>query len=213
MRLSYCAAVLLSGCGCFGQALSIGVIGGVRTTDDMTGAATSESKRYVVGPDVEIGLAFGLGVQVDALYRREGYSSPFSNFAGSDYSQERANSWEFPMLLKYKFALPLIKPFIEAGYAPRVINGTVNNNGFSVNLQTGQRTYGQNHYGTSWDASQGLVVGGGAQLRLGRLLVSPEVRYTHWNNQAILVTYPDGPTFGSAQDQIDVLVGLSWKLR
>jgi hypothetical protein len=65
----------------------------------MTGAATSESKRYVVGPEVEVGLPLGLGVEVDALYRREGYSSLFSNFAGSNYSQERANSWEFPMLL------------------------------------------------------------------------------------------------------------------
>ncbi len=149
---------------------------------------------------------------MDALYRREGYSSFFSNFAGSNYSQERANSWEFPLLLKYKLPLTLIKPFIEGGYAPRVINGTVNNNGFTVNLQTGQQTYGQSHYSTN-DSSQGLVIGGGVQLNVGRLRISPQVRYTHWNNQAILVTYPDGPTFGSLQNQVDILVGLSWRLR
>jgi hypothetical protein len=102
---------------------------------------------------------------------------------------------------------------VEAGYAPRVINGTVNNVGISINLQTGQQTFGRSHEGTDWNTSHGLVAGGGVQFSLGRLQVSPEVRYTHWNNQAILVTYGDGPTFGSAQDQIDVLVGLSWKLR
>ncbi|MGD1094199.1 MAG: hypothetical protein ABSB35_19710 [Bryobacteraceae bacterium] len=212
MRLSCCTAVLLSGWCCFGQGISIGVVGGVRTTDDIVSDATSESKRYAVGPEVEIGLPFGLGVEVDALYRREGYSSSFSNFAGSNYSQERANSWEFPMLLKYKFPFALIKPFVEGGYAPRVINGTVNNNGFTVNLQTGQQMYGQSHYSTN-DASQGLVIGGGVQLSVGRLLISPEVRYTRWNNQPVLVVEPDGPTFGSSQNQVDILVGLSWKLR
>jgi hypothetical protein len=159
-----------------------------------------------------MGLPFGLGVEVDALYRRAGSSYLFSNFAGSSYTQERANSWEFPLLLKYKFPIPLIKPFIEGGYAPRLINGTVNNNGFRVNLQTGQQTYGQSHYGTN-DTSQGLVIGGGVQLGLGRLLISPGVRYTHWNNQPFLVLEPDGPTFGSSRNQADILVGLSWKLR
>lgn len=213
MQFSYCAVILLTGCGCFGQGFTVGVIGGVRTTDDIGDPATTESKRYVVGPEVEIGLPFGLGVEVDALYRREGYSLTFSNFAGSNYSQERANSWEFPMLLKYKLPVPLIKPFIEGGYAARVINGTVNNNGFTVNLQTGQQTFGQSHYSTGPNASQGLVVGVGVQLSLGRLRISPEVRYTRWNNQPVLVVEPDGPTFGSNQNQIDVLVGLSWKLR
>jgi hypothetical protein len=211
MRQLICAAVLLSGCRCFGQDFAVGVIGGVRTTDDIGFPASSESKRYVVGPEVEVGLPFGLGVEVDALYRREGYSYTFSNFAGTSYSQERANSWEFPMLLKYKLPLPLIKPFIEVGYAPRVINGTLNNNGFNY-LPNGQQTYGQSHYGTNWNASRGLVIGVGVQFGLGNLRISPEVRYTHWHNQAIYINPGNGPAFGSSQDQVDVLVALGWKL-
>jgi hypothetical protein len=213
MRLLLSCAIFVTSWCCFGQGISLGVVGGVRTTDDISFPATAESKRYVVGPDVEVGLPFGLGIEVDALYRREGYSYPFSNFAVNAFNQERANSWEFPILLKYKFPFPLIKPFVEAGYAPRVINGSLEVNAVSVNPQTGQQTFGQTHTSTNWDASQGLVVGGGVQLRLGRLLISPQVRYTHWNNQAILIIEPNGPTFGSSQTQVDLLVGLGWKLK
>src|ERR1035437_6018056 len=117
---------LLTACACFGQSLSVGAIGGVRGTDDLTGAgATSVSKRYVVGPALEIGLPLGFGVEVDALYRREGYQTGWGNFAYSVVSGERANSWEFPMLLKYHLPFPKIKPFLEAGIAPRTIRGTI----------------------------------------------------------------------------------------
>src|SRR5271170_6359332 len=85
MRLLLCCAILVTSWCCFGQGISLGVVGGVRTADDIGFPATTESKRYVVGPEVEVGLPFGFGVEVDALYRRDGYSYNFSNFAGSDY--------------------------------------------------------------------------------------------------------------------------------
>jgi len=89
---------ILTGCACFGQTLSVGLIGGARASDDLTGAgATGVSKRYVIGPAVDIGLALGFGVEVDALYRREGYQTSFGSFAYNIFSGERANSWEFPI--------------------------------------------------------------------------------------------------------------------
>ncbi len=74
------------------------------------------SKRYVVGPALDIGLPLGFGVEVDALYRREGFQTSFGNAFYSASSQERANSWEFPILLKYRLPVPVIKPFVEVGY-------------------------------------------------------------------------------------------------
>jgi len=52
---------LLAGQTCLGQSVSIGVKAGGRLTDDMSsiGSATSESKRYIVGPMVEFGLPAG----------------------------------------------------------------------------------------------------------------------------------------------------------
>jgi hypothetical protein len=166
----------------FGQSLAIGAIGGMRATNDLTGeAATSVSGRYVLGPKLDIGLPFGLGFEVDALYRRQG-------------------SWEFPMLLKYKLPFPRIKPFLEAGYAPRVINGTVH---YYTNGTTDD---------TDYPTSEGIVVGGGVQFGIGRLRLAPAVRYTHWNNTPVVVYFGNGPQSQSTQNQADILLGISWKL-
>lgn len=197
-------AGFLTGAVCFGQTISVGVIGGARVTDDLTGAgATSVSKPYVVGPAVDIGLPLGLGIEVDALYRREGFQSSFSNPFYSVSSEERANSWEFPMLLKYRLPVPLVKPFAEVGYAPRVINGSISSQDFLVGSTTSEH----------WPDSQGLVIGGGVQFGIGRLRLSPGVRYTHWNNTPITGYYSNGPSWESTQNQVDILVGIEWKIR
>jgi hypothetical protein len=198
------ACVCFSATVCFGQSIAIGVIGGARVTDDLTGsAATSVSKHYVVGPALDIGLPLGFGVEVDALYRREAFQSTFSNPFYSASSEERANSWEFPLLLKYKLPVPLVKPFAEVGYAPRVIDGSITSHDFLVGSTSSEH----------WPDSQGLVVGGGVQFGIGRLRLSPGVRYTHWNNTPITVVYNQGPSAESAQNQVDILVGIEWKIR
>jgi hypothetical protein len=215
MRFLYSSVFLLCSCACLAQPVTIGVKGGIRATDDISSnglfATASESKRYVVGPMLELGLPFGLAVEVDALYRREGYRTTFGNFAGTSFSRETANSWEFPLLLKYKLPLPVAKPYVVAGYAPQVINGQINSNGFSIDVGTGVQTFFTSHTGTNWDVSHGLVVGGGIQFGIGALRLSPEVRYTYWNNASINVFFSDF-MFHSAQNQVDVLVGIGWKV-
>jgi len=46
-----------------GQSLSIGVKGGVRASDDFQDAATSESRRYVVGPTATLALPLGFAIE------------------------------------------------------------------------------------------------------------------------------------------------------
>ena len=182
------AAGILSGCVCFGQSIYIGGIGGGMATDEYpSDFVTSVSKRYVVGPQLDIDLPLGLGFEADALYRPEGFQS-------SSYAlNESESSWQFPLLLKYRFPFPLVKPFAEVGYAPRVINGPIGL------FDTG--------------GSHGVVIGGGVQFGIGRLRLAPVVRYTHWNNNPIAVVIPNGPTFASNQNQVDILVGIGWKIR
>jgi hypothetical protein len=213
MRLKWMSTGLISTCLCFGQSFSIGVKGGVRGTNDISGDATTESKRYIVGPMAELGLPLGLGVEFDALYRSEGYRTAFGNFAGSFVARERANSWEFPILLKYKFPFPVVKPYLAGGYAARVINGSIDWDGYTIDLSNGQKTFGHSHSGTNWDKSHGIVVGGGVRFTIGALQISPELRYTYWNNAAISSFGPQGYGFQSTQNQVDVLLGLGWKLR
>lgn len=202
---------MLSGWICFGQPLSIGVTGGERLSDDVTGA-TPESRRYVVGPTIELELPWRFAVEADALYRRNGYQVAYGNFAYSVVESERANSWEFPMLLQYRLPLPKVKPFVEVGVAPRTISGAIAESGFSVNIMTGQRTPLSDTQSTNWSASVGVVVGGGVRFGLGRLRFSPEVRYTHWTSTPINGYFSDGPSYYSTQEQVDVLIGIGWKI-
>ena len=194
------------------QSISVGVTGGGRVTDDVAYSAVPESRRYVVGPMVELGLPFGLAVEVDALYHRQGYQVSNGNFAGFVVQSERGNSWEFPVLLKYKLPVAKINPFAEVGLAPRVISGNIAESGASINVTTGVSTPFSDTVKTNFDASYGFVAGGGVQFDIGRLRLSPEVRYTHWMSTPIYGYFGDGPSYSSTQNQADVLVGIGWKL-
>jgi hypothetical protein len=205
--------LFLSCCACAGQSLSIGITGGGRPTDDVTSSATPESRRYVVGPMIELGLPLGFAVEFDALYHRNGYLVEHSNFAASVVESERANSWEFPILLKYKLPIPKVKPFAEVGLAPRSISGTISESGVNVNVLTGQQTPFSGSSKTDWSNSVGVVAGGGVQFGVGRLRVSPELRYTHWTSTPINGFFSDGPSYYSTQEQVDVLIGIGWKIR
>jgi hypothetical protein len=209
-------ACIITGCACFGQSFSIGVIGGVRGTDDLTGpGATSASKRYVVGPALDIGLPLGFGLEADALYRREGYQSFFSTApytvlnAYSIFSDERANSWEFPVLIKYRLPFLALRPFLELGYAHRVIHGSINVNFVCCYPVPGST---QTTASTQYPGSDGIVTGGGVQFGIGRLRLSPVVRYTRWTTSPISQPNPAFPTWQSAQNQVDVLLSIVWKI-
>jgi hypothetical protein len=199
-------------CACAAQSITLGVTGGGRVTDDVSCCATPESRRYVLGPTVELGLPLNLSVEFDVLYNRQGYQIPFSNVGNSGLQTERENDWQFPILLKYNLAVPMARPFFEIGFAPRTISGTITNTGVSVNGTTGQQTPFTNTMATNWTSSVGVVAGGGVQLGFGRLRVSPELRYTYWPNTSINVTFSNGPSFQSNQQQFDVLVNIGWQM-
>ena len=198
--------VALIGNVCCCQSLIIGLKGGGRVTDDINSPATSESKRYMVGPMIELGLPFGFAVEADALYSREGYSSSLNNNL-----RESANQWEFPLLLKYRLPVPVVKPYAEAGWEPRVGSGEVNNFGYYLNNGVTEVFFSE-RYGVTWKTTYGVVIGGGVQFGIGKLRMSPEIRYLRWNSPAILQVIADGPTFQSAQNEVDLLVGIGWKV-
>jgi hypothetical protein len=110
--------VFLTCYGCAAQSIAVGVIGGGRLTDDVSlfpspeanvaGAEAAfklESRFYDVGPMIEIGITHGFAVEFDALYHRQGFFSAFYHDTAYYTSRERDNSWEFPLLLKYKLAI------------------------------------------------------------------------------------------------------------
>jgi len=195
----------------FGQSLYVGVRGGLRTTGDFQGDATSESRAYVAGPAVAVALPHGFGLEFDALYRRQGFQSAWSTPVYSASTRDRDNVWEFPLLARYRVPLRGIKAYAEVGWAPRIMRGAEQTTGrYLSNIDpTTYATYNLQSP-TSWPSSFGVVAGGGVEIGFGHLRLSPEVRYTHWNRQAIGGFYSDGPSYGDTRDQVDVLVGVSW---
>jgi hypothetical protein len=200
MRLNIlCSACIFSICllggaaSGFGQIFSFGVTGGLGLTDGLQNRAIDgyhfypDSKDYVVGPMVALGLPFHLSVEIDALYRPLSLDSYISlgNGVNTATAHAHVSTWEFPVLLKYKFSFPIVKPFVELGPSFRTA-GNLN--------------------GTS-PSHDGVTLGGGVEVHLLKLKIAPEIRYSHWAADS---TTPAGLLPLTNQNQVELLVGLSF---
>lgn len=173
------------------QHLSIGVTGGLgltgafidRSTPD-TGHTYSEAKDYLAGPAIELRLPFSLAVEFDALYRPLHLTESFFNFLNNttQISQGTVKTWQFPLLAKYRLPGRGIRPFVEAGPSFR---HTATSTLFLGNPQ---------------QSNHGFTAGGGGEIRIWKLRVAPEFRYTRWAAD----TYFPFPN----SDQAELLAGL-----
>jgi hypothetical protein len=161
------ALFFLSGNVVLAQPVEVGVEGGIRTTDDLGGNISSESKRYMVGPTVDIRLPKRFSMEVDALYQRFGFTGYY--YAGDSFGtvRERTNSWEFPVILKYRLPIRLMHPFVGIGYAPRIVNGS----GISSGTTSIVFYYFNQRGTTNYPVTQGVVVSGGVSLGAGHFRV------------------------------------------
>ena len=146
--------------------IGIGVKGGVPLNDAFVVRQSNpidyvaDTHRYTFGPDVELRLPDGFGVELDALYQ----TFEYRQIVPSPTRDQNSHTWEFPLLLKKKFLPGPIKPYLEAGAA------------FS-HLSVGDVRELDDR--NTW----GLVVGGGVDLKLGPVHFTPEVRYTGWTSR------------------------------
>lgn len=203
-----------------GQPIAIGIEGGLRTTSDVSGTLTPESKRYIVGPKVDVRLPWHFSFEFDALYRDVGFTAYAGSCCGSSITRERDTSWEFPMLGKYHFPgmeRLRLRPFAGIGYAPRIVHGNDVSSGsylsgITENPAASVYTYYFNSRSSaSYPATQGLVVSGGVEFGAHHLLISPELRYVHWNAPFLYEFGGDGSfRYTSPQDELFVLVGIAW---
>ena len=139
----------------------IGVKGGFPFTDliaaNGSAVAFSTSDNYLVGPVAELRIPLGFAFEVDGLYRGTEYN--VAN-AGNLPAVFRSASWEIPYMGKFRFPIPLLKPFITAGGAYRTF----------TDLPSGVNA-----------SHNAFVAGLGLELRIKRLRLSAEGRYLHWN--------------------------------
>lgn len=199
------------------QQVAAGVKGGLVSLNEASGTLTSEAKRYTVGPMLDVRLPFHLGVEVDALYERFGFTGYFNSCCASSITRERDNSWQVPIIAKYRIPLLPLHPYIGVGYAPRVVHGTDVSTGSYLSGITANppgsvyTTYTNQKSNTNYSVTHGTVVAGGVDLSFGHLRLSPELRYVHWNQPFLNQEGGDGSyRYLSSQNETYVLLGIAW---
>lgn len=159
---------------------------GVRIGSTLTNAISSaesesipNSANIVVGPYVEVRLPFGFSVEGDALF----YPGLYGN------APSGGSMWQFPILAKYKFLKGPIRPYIEGGPSFSHV----------YDVSTLPDILHSSNYG--------ITLGGGVELKLFALRISPEIRYN-----GFVFTNIESPLgfFKSNRNQAVFLVGLGF---
>ena len=192
---------LCSAASVWAQPFSAGIKAGVplsdfvNTTQSGTFAYTSQTQRYIVGGTVELHLPLGFAVEFDALYRHLQYSAAGNIEGFFTTSKTTASNWEFPLLLKYRFAFPVVRPYVDGGVAWDALSGV------SQTVESGSSPFAMKNNGAT-----GFVLGGGIDIHAAFLHISPELRYTRWFTAPIT----DVAGLQSNQNQAEFLVGFTF---
>jgi hypothetical protein len=183
----------------FGQSLSVGIRGGVPFTAalsdlttngaDVVSRSFSNSNQYIIGPMLELHLPFGLSVEADGLYRPLNLTTETQIVPQTTVfrTSQNVTSWEFPILGKFRFpVVPIVRPYVDAGPSFRVTGSDL-----------------------SFVSSKGLAAGLGLELKILRLRIAPEVRYTRWGSDT-KPTVGNVVSVASDTNQGEFLVGISF---
>src|SRR6266436_10037304 len=195
MSSSSCRNILLiaclSGtCVAYGQRFTYGVKGGVSTIEPNS-FSEDESRRYIVGATIEFRLWHGFAVEGDFLYRRNGlrfdrsYTPAIPSNGDSSLisitQRARLDVFEFPVLGKYYFRRDSkVQPFVLTGYSLRK---ALSNDDAHTTTQNRIGISTQDFHSSNWTGLDvGASFGTGVQWKVGRVAVSPEIRYTRWGS-------------------------------
>ena len=212
--------LLLGALSAYAQALSFGVKGGVPITgliEAQPGAKASYgsvTNRYLVGPTVEVGLPFGISLEVDAIYRHFRYTSE-GGLPGLAYGYSHAagHAWEFPLLAKHRFGKGSARPYVDAGVGWDAVGGSSITTSVLIPPSlppSPMTTTVKGGLGADNDVVFGLIIGGGIDVHTGLLHISPEVRYTRWLSRHFTQTGFEYGTLASNQNQFEFSLGVTF---
>ena len=118
------------------------------------------TRRFTIGPSAELRLPMGLAFEVEALYKR----TSLDLTDGDTFTSRGANSWEFPLLAKYRLPGDTLRPYLGGGASFRRFSDL--------------RSFVAGVEPNVW----GGVLLGGLDLKLGPISFLPEIRYTRWSS-------------------------------
>jgi len=189
LRLATSFFLLFAASTC-AQHLSFGLKGGFPLTDslisDPGGYTFNSARKYIIGGMVEIELPFGLSVEGDVLFHPfniKSLTNPPPGFSASTLYDYKV--FDFPVVAKYRITGGLIRPYIEGGVTLRGRPSTL-----AVPVA-------------------GVTVGGGLEFKLAVVRISPEVRYTRFGQDSLIVA-GGNHIQAEQQNQAAVLLGISF---
>ncbi len=164
------------------------------------------TKRYTIGPVMDIALPRGLGLEVGAMYKRsdeQSFSATLLSIVDTDegpaasFRYNRVStvgrSWEFPVAGQYRFSLRSMRPYVEGGVSYNHLHNIYEPlPSFSGQAERSPSLHLVNR--------KGVLLGGGADIKLHMIHVTPGLRYTH---------YDKGDPFLIAPNAVDFLVGFT----
>ena len=142
------------------------------------GVAHAWSNPYVIGPAAEFRLPRRFSVEFDALYERihlEG-NVQYVPIPDSDSLYAGGSAWQFPLLAKFHLFRGPVAVSVSAGPSVRWIK-------FSGELQQITLLPTRVSSTTRFHESHGRIgfaAGGGVDIKLKRMRVSPEIRYSYY---------------------------------
>jgi hypothetical protein len=214
----------------FAQHISVGIKAGVPLTNlvgNNSGDAPSlsefptQTRRYTIGPVVDIGLLLGFGVEFGAMYKRFDQRSIAITTIGFTTNDETGypitqtagisavgHSWEFPIAGQYRFFKSAIRPYVEGGVSLNRLS-----NAYSVQMtpypSPPQIPFTICPLRSSF-TRHGPLFGMGVDVKLHRIHVTPGLRYTHYNKLSGQLTgCLSGPGCPS-NNAVDILVGFTF---
>ena len=199
--------LLLLGAGCaLAQPVGAGLKVGIPFTDFLDNAGTGNinsfknPKRYIIGGTVELRLPFGLAIEADALYRKMHYSGTFVSSLTTTDVETSGNTWEFPLLAKYRFGSHgIAKPFVDGGFSWNRLSGLTETVRAAATGESIRRA--------SNTTLRGLVLGGGVDIKFLFIHVQPEIRFTRWGAKRY---FEVGDYFDHNKNQAEFLLGISF---
>ena len=173
---------------------------------------STATRRYTIGAAAEWRFAEHLGLELDALYKRLGYSGTvsvfgFGNSNRASLFEVKGNSWDFPLLVKYRPGHRGL--YMVGGGVLRHISsahevGTTTLSGGMPGITQTTPIDSDNPYDLRKRTYLGWTVSGGIEIGRTRLRVLPEIRYTRMTSNIAETATP----LRFTPNQLDFLLGL-----
>ncbi|HEY2385225.1 MAG TPA: hypothetical protein VGK48_28960 [Terriglobia bacterium] len=129
----------------------------------------------------ELGLPAGLLLEIDGLYSHLSYVSTSTGADAVTRSTTDINCWDFPLLVKKPFFHGPIRPYVNGGATFRAVNqdtNIVSTSRFGTVTEARIKAPEFIH-----QATEGFTTGAGFDLKIGKLHLMPEFRYTRFRQE------------------------------